>query len=460
MRIFIFSSFACVILGVNVFAVVLVKDLSTGKTVSEFEDSEALFGNVITQGSLLLGRIHASQPINGCVDRIPLPKNASASTLPYISLIKRGNCSFSRKTIAAERGGYIAAIIFNDEDDSTFPMGHNTSEVINISAVMVGLSDGELLLKKYCVPHYFVEILSAHRRSIMLYLIPLITCLLLSIIALSVAYCIRLWDRHRRRRRYCLPVKELHKIPETLFKEGSSEFETCVICLEDYKDGDKLRLLPCRHAYHSKCVDPWLLRRRGCCPICKKKVHNRPRMNISNFTRFRRTSAYATTSEAPLLDDSSSFEGDSDSENASSTSHYSSSYGGDGLSNEQTPLINSSANQSSPSSFKRMKITASIRETLEGLLENVSSFNHLSGCPSSRCEQTSNNVNTAMEIQSKCSQNTGESLIKGKQSNESDNESGLSDNKMHDNNQVPSVITCVEVHTVCDSSSSIHESHA
>ncbi|KAK4472401.1 hypothetical protein MN116_003658 [Schistosoma mekongi] len=460
MKIFIHSSFAYVILGVNVFAVVLVKDLSTGKAVAQFEDSEALFGNAVTQKSLLLGRIHASHPINGCVDRIPLPENASESTLPYISLIKRGNCSFSRKTISAEKSGYIAAIIFNDEDDSTFPMGYNSSEIINISAVMIGLSDGELLLRKYCVPYYFVEILPAHRRGIMLYLIPLITCLVLSIIALSVAYCIRLWDRYRRRHRYCLPVKELHNIPETLFKEGFSEFETCAICLEDYKDGDKLRLLPCRHAYHSRCVDPWLLRRRGCCPICKKKIRNRPRVNISNFTRFRHTSAYATSSEAPLLDDSSSFEGDSDSENTSSTPQYGSSYGGDGLSNEHTPLISSSANQSSPSSLRRMKITSSVRETLEGLLENVSSFDHQSDHPPSRYEQTSNNLNTAMEIQSECSQNTGELLIKGKQSNKSDNESELSDNVMRDNNQVPSVITRVEVHADCDSSSSIHESHA
>ncbi|CAH8483826.1 unnamed protein product [Schistosoma rodhaini] len=412
-------------------------------SVEEFEDSEALFGRAVSKGSLILGRIHASEPLDGCIDRIPKPKNASNSTLPYISLIKRGNCSFVDKAIAAEKGGYIAAVIFNDADDSTFPMGYNSSTNVGIPAVMVGLSDGELLLNKYWESRYFVEILPTHRRSILLYLIPLITCLLISVVALSVAYGIRFLNQYRRRYRYCLPAKELRKIPETLFTKDSSEFETCAICLEDYKDGNKLRVLPCRHAYHSKCVDPWLLKRRGVCPICKKKVHNRPRVNISNSTRFRRASAYATTSEAPLLDDSS-FEEDSDSEDTISSPQFS-SFGEDVHSDEHTPLINASADQSSASSLKRMKMTASIRETLESFLTNVSG-SYSRGHSSSEHEQGTNNVNTAVELQPECSQIVAESLATGKQCSESDTESGLN-NEINDSQSTSVMITHVKVHT-------------
>ncbi|CAH8449972.1 unnamed protein product [Schistosoma margrebowiei] len=454
MKTLICSLLVYVLLDANVSAVLLVKDLSSG-IVDEFEDSEALFGRAVSQGHLVLGRIYASEPLDGCVDQIPRPKDDHNSTLPYISLIKRGDCSFVDKALAAEKGGYIATVIFNDVDDSTFPMGYNSSTNVSIPVVMVGLSDGELLLNKYCVPHYFVEILPAHRRSIVLYLIPLITCLLISVVALSVAYGIRLLNRYRRRYRYCLPVKELRKIPETLFVKDSTEFDTCAICLEDYKDGDKLRVLPCRHAYHSKCVDPWLLKRRGFCPICKKKVHNRPRVYVSTSTRYRRASSYATTSEAPLLDDSS-FEEDSDSGDTTSSPQLS-FYSGDVHSDEHTPLINASAEQSSASSLRRMKMTTSIRETLESFLTNVSS-SYSRGHNSSDYEHGTNNVNTAVELQPGCSQVVAESLVKGKQCSESDTESGLN-NEINDNQSPSLMITHAEVHTDCDSSY-MHKSHA
>ncbi|VDP66902.1 unnamed protein product [Echinostoma caproni] len=49
-------------------------------------------------------------------------------------------------------------------------------------------------------------------------------------------------------------------------------YETCPICLEDYKERDKIRLLPCHHAFHNRCIDPWLLRNRRRCPVCNQTV--------------------------------------------------------------------------------------------------------------------------------------------------------------------------------------------
>ncbi|KAK8913548.1 E3 ubiquitin-protein ligase ATL42 [Platanthera zijinensis] len=42
----------------------------------------------------------------------------------------------------------------------------------------------------------------------------------------------------------------------------------CSICLEEYKGGDNLGTLKCRHAYHLSCVKDWL-RIKNKCPICK-----------------------------------------------------------------------------------------------------------------------------------------------------------------------------------------------
>ena len=43
---------------------------------------------------------------------------------------------------------------------------------------------------------------------------------------------------------------------------------------EDYEDGEKVRVLPCRHRFHMQCVDQWLSNRRAC-PVCKQDAGGR-----------------------------------------------------------------------------------------------------------------------------------------------------------------------------------------
>ena len=54
--------------------------------------------------------------------------------------------------------------------------------------------------------------------------------------------------------------------------EGLSSNTTCSICLEDYVEGEKLRVLPCNHVFHTECIVPWLTDRNSNCPLCKSEV--------------------------------------------------------------------------------------------------------------------------------------------------------------------------------------------
>jgi len=34
--------------------------------------------------------------------------------------------------------------------------------------------------------------------------------------------------------------------------------DSCAICLDDFINNEKIKLLPCGHGFHSQCIDPWL----------------------------------------------------------------------------------------------------------------------------------------------------------------------------------------------------------
>ncbi|KAF5729968.1 hypothetical protein HS088_TW20G00337 [Tripterygium wilfordii] len=45
-------------------------------------------------------------------------------------------------------------------------------------------------------------------------------------------------------------------------------YDTCIICLNDFIEGEELVALQCDHVFHYRCMDEWLTWGTGC-PICR-----------------------------------------------------------------------------------------------------------------------------------------------------------------------------------------------
>ena len=74
-------------------------------------------------------------------------------------------------------------------------------------------------------------------------------------------------DYNRNRRGEGLELTKLLRLKTVVCRTGGS----CSICLEDFDDGDRALLLPCKHRFHAQCVGHWFHEHREC-PNCRHEV--------------------------------------------------------------------------------------------------------------------------------------------------------------------------------------------
>ncbi|XP_075595102.1 E3 ubiquitin-protein ligase RNF38-like [Balearica regulorum gibbericeps] len=67
-----------------------------------------------------------------------------------------------------------------------------------------------------------------------------------------------------------LTKADIEQLPSYRFNPSNhqSEQTLCVVCMCDFEARQLLRVLPCNHEFHAKCVDKWLKANRTC-PICR-----------------------------------------------------------------------------------------------------------------------------------------------------------------------------------------------
>ncbi|XP_068314459.1 receptor homology region, transmembrane domain- and RING domain-containing protein 2-like isoform X1 [Pyrus communis] len=254
-----------------------------------FDDKEATFAPEV-KGSGECGVLYLAEPPDACSTLTNQVEQGTNYSSPFV-LIVRGGCSFEDKVRRAQKAGFKAAIIYDNEDSNILVSKtvipfcvENTvagsSAGIKIYAVFVSKTSGELLKKYTGLTNMELWLIASFENtawSIMA--ISFISLLAMSAV-LATCFFVRR-HRIRRERPQASRVQEFHGMSKRLVKampslkfttvlEDNCTSSTCAICLEDYNFGEKLRILPCRHKFHALCVDSWLTSWRTFCPVCKR----------------------------------------------------------------------------------------------------------------------------------------------------------------------------------------------
>ncbi|MBA0802996.1 hypothetical protein Gohar_013248 [Gossypium harknessii] len=276
-----------------------------------FPDLPAKFAR--GNNTAVCGALQVADPSDACTPlRNEFGSNKTGPT--RFALIIRGNCSFEEKIRKAQSGGFSAAIVYDDQDRGSLVSMMANPTGIKILAVFVSKSAGEFLKdhakgeKGECCIY-----LRPNSKALTIFVICFLSLLVIAAFLVIALMPPRILSNWRRRNLVkSVDSKTVEALPCVAF--GSARLsqchtgETCAICLEDYKDGEILKILPCQHGrvcsssllvafavllflcislfylppckdlffllrlradFHSSCVESWLTKWGTFCPVCK-----------------------------------------------------------------------------------------------------------------------------------------------------------------------------------------------
>ncbi|KAG7471270.1 hypothetical protein MATL_G00122920 [Megalops atlanticus] len=271
-----------------VIKVTLMRQEQTGKPVV----LEGVFAGASVRGSAE-GMLMQSHPLSLC--------NTSEDDLQdsfFISIVKlespdhkvhRCMPLLEKARLALDRGAQ--AVIFDVTDDVTAALELQDSDFLPRPVVLVQNRNAEVLMSLVNRNED-----SMVRIEVMMdqplwphYDLGILLTVVLAVLAVAVIFAVhfrhkskRNWDSFHQQTMRAIGRLETRRYssqvcPGTRGQRGeawagssSGSGPVCAICLEDFLDGQDLRIVSCAHEFHKECVDPWLLQHRTC-PLC---MHN------------------------------------------------------------------------------------------------------------------------------------------------------------------------------------------
>ncbi|PSC73339.1 receptor homology transmembrane domain-and RING domain-containing 2-like isoform X1 [Micractinium conductrix] len=308
------------VLGVLAGSARAIVVLQTGNFSLSFADMPADFGPSLPPDGIT-GLLLLADPADACTDLKPPPRDVKA---PWVALIARSQdiegCTFDVKVAHAEAAGAAAAIIHDDAYEPLVLMAKDPRHPDPfIPSVFVSQRSG-LMMRRLTQEGKTVVELRAGSEALWLSMVLSAAAGFLAVNVVLGA----LWMVRRQHApggaaaagygslqpRQGMTADEIRALPVVVFEgspaqrasvassgtaaslqgqapdggggssssssrdfKGGGTRHACAICLEDYEGGDKMRVLPCQHRFHSECVDQWLSNRHPVCPVCKADAH-------------------------------------------------------------------------------------------------------------------------------------------------------------------------------------------
>ena len=68
-----------------------------------------------------------------------------------------------------------------------------------------------------------------------------------------------------------LSEDKIKKLSREIFSKNKFMEDKCIICQYEFEKGEKIVVLPCKHCFHSDCIEEWLKNQKTC-PFCKEEI--------------------------------------------------------------------------------------------------------------------------------------------------------------------------------------------
>ncbi|CAL5035282.1 unnamed protein product [Urochloa decumbens] len=244
-----------------------------------FLDAPARFGPRVG-GDGICGSLRTAEPVDACEPIKDRGGRRGAGRKAFV-MIARGNCSFEGKVRAAQKAGFDAAVVYDDEEKASLYSMVGDSEGVHIPAIFISKMAGETLKKfargeddECCINSSMDETAGTVLVMSFVSLVVIISVLAAFLFARNCRLLRHGVDNHP-------PYLKKHVVEKLQCSAYSGPCssedifpEACAICLEDYNNGDMIRHLPCKHEFHKTCIDSWLTKWGTFCPICKLEVRS------------------------------------------------------------------------------------------------------------------------------------------------------------------------------------------